>query len=311
MKSTTTAGGTGRLARRLFVLFVLVAVVPLALTDWLASLATTEVAAQLTQDHRRTTTRHTSRQVLDRLLAGKALISALVESSDQDHPTGLGRVFSQVVRVDGDAPRSWPAKQGEELLLAWGQARSGLGRAGPPAGPLEAELRVDYSLPTQPRVLLGAYRHGKLVWVAVLDGGYLWAPLADSGMDSAWWVRDGEGRMITLYAGEDYTLRLEGGLDAVEVFETTAELFLAGELHAGEWSFTQRAPRVPVLWNGAPLALWLAAVAVAALLAIATLSHWRIRRTLEPLAQLTRVTRRLAAGTGRARVEILRDDEIG
>ncbi len=312
MTVSMTTGRTGRLTRRLFVLFVLVAVLPLALTDWLASLATTQVATQLTQDHRRATTRHTARQVLDRLLAGKALMAALVEASDQEHPTGFGRIFSHVVRVDGAAAKSWPPNQAEELLLAWSQARSGLGRTDAPAGLLEAELRVDHSLPSQPRVMLGAHRHGKLVWLGVLDGGYLWAPLADAGLDTAWWVRDDEGRLISLYAGEDYTLRHEeGSVGADEFLETRAELFLAGELRAGEWNFTQRSPRLPVLWNGAPLALWLAAVAVAALLAIATLSHWRIRTTLEPLAQLTRVTRRLATGAGAARVEIRRDDEIG
>lgn len=66
-----------RLAWRLFLLFVLVALLPLALTDWLASIATTEVATRLTVEHRRATTRHTSRQVLDRMLSGKALLAEI------------------------------------------------------------------------------------------------------------------------------------------------------------------------------------------------------------------------------------------
>ena len=99
---------TSRLARRLFLLFVLVALVPLALTDWVASLATGEVASRLTQDHRAQVTRNTSRQVLDRLLAGKSLLLAQAEARMQEVPPGLGRVFSHVARVDGEATASWP-----------------------------------------------------------------------------------------------------------------------------------------------------------------------------------------------------------
>ncbi len=301
-----------RLAWRLFLLFVLVALLPLALTDWLASIATTEVATRLTLEHRRATTRHTSRQVLDRMLSGKALLAAQGEGADAQLPAGLGRVFSHVVRLGDKRATSWPAGQADELLLAWSQARSGLDGTEAAALPFETELRVDYSLPTQPRVMLGAYRNSKLAWLAVLDGAYLWAPLADAGAEAAWWVRDGDGRLISLFAGEDYTLQQEGRPAPTEFIETRAGLFLAGELRAGQWEFTQRSPREPVLWRGASLALWLAGVAAAALLAIATLSHWRIRLALEPLAQLTRVTRRLAGGgAGSARVEIRRDDEIG
>mgnify|MGYP003515795276 CR=1 FL=1 len=62
-----------RLAQRLFLLFLLVAVLPLALTDWIASLATTQVAEDLSLGARSQTTRQASRQVLDRLLNGTLL----------------------------------------------------------------------------------------------------------------------------------------------------------------------------------------------------------------------------------------------
>ncbi len=311
MDTTSARRRTGSLARRLFVLFVLVALIPLALTDWIASLATADVADRLTQEHHRDDTRQTSRQVLDRLLAGKALLAAHAESDSIDQPIGLGRLFTHVVRIDGASARSWPEHQEQELQTAWLQARSGLERTPRPTGTLETELRVDNSLPSQPRVMLGVFREGRLVRIGLMDPIYLWAPFADAGLDTAWWVRDSEGRVIVYQTGEDYTLRLEEGT-AVDVIETTADLFLAGELRAGDWRFTQRAPRDPVTWKGAPLAVWLGTIALAALLAIATLSHWRIRRTLEPLAQFTRATRRLAAGgTARERVQVERNDEIG
>jgi len=303
--------GRGRLARRLFLLFVVVALVPLALTDWVASLATREVAMRLTEEHRVQATRHTSRQVFDRLLAGKSLLLAQAEARSQEAPPGLGRVFSHVVHVQADEVTSWPAHRGEDLLRAWQAAAAGGIVVPPDRAAIEVQLRVDHSLPGQARVMLGAHRRGTLAWLAVLENDYLWGPLADAGLDTAWWVHDGQGQLVVHQAGEDYTLRSEGASFAGELIETSTELFLGGELLATDWRFTQRSPRKPVLWYGAPLVLWLGLVALAALLVIAMLSHWRIRMTLEPLAQLTRVTRRLAQGAVGARVEIRRDDEIG
>ncbi|MGD9832802.1 MAG: putative bifunctional diguanylate cyclase/phosphodiesterase [Piscinibacter sp.] len=300
-----------RLARRLFLLFVLVAIVPLVLTDWIASLATSEVATRLTQDHRVQTTRHTSRQVFDRLLAGKSLLLAQAEARAQELPPGLGRVFSQVVRVEGADVASWPPHRGEDLIRAWQAAAAGRFEVPADRNAVEVQLRVDYSLPGQPRVMLGAHRRGSLAWLAVLEADYLWGPLADAGLDTAWWVHDGQDRLVLHQAGEDYTLLDERSSAGDDLIETTTELFLGGELLASDWRFTQRAPRKPVLWFGAPLVLWLGLVAAAALIVIAMLSHWRIRMALEPLAELTRVTRRLAKGAAGARVEIRRDDEIG
>lgn len=300
-----------RLARRLFLLFVLVAIIPLALTDWIASLATGEVANRLTQDHRAQTTRNVSRQVLDRLLAGKSLLLAQAEARMQEVPPGLGRVFSHVARIEGEPLASWPPHSGEDLLIAWTAAGGG-GFAVPlDRAAFEVQLRVDHSLPTQPRVMLGAHRRGTLVWLAVLDAEYLWGPLADAGLDTAWWVHDARGQLVVHQAGEDFTLRRELGQSRDDLLESATELFLAGELLTGDWRFTQRSPRQPVLWYGAPLGLWLGLVAAAALLMIAMLSHWRIRLALDPLAQLTRVTRRLAKGATGTRVHIERDDEIG
>ena len=73
---------------------------------------------------------------------------------------------------------------------------------------------------------------GLPTWLAVLDGAYLWAPLADAGAEAAWWVRDGDGRLISLFAGEDYTLQQEGRPAPTEFIETRAGLFLAGRMGA-------------------------------------------------------------------------------
>lgn len=305
--------GGHRLARRLFLLFVLVAIVPLALTDWIASLATTQVAEQLGRAHRDATTRHASRQVLDRLLAARTLLAARADSAETGPPAGMGRVFSLAVWLGEPAPVGWPQHLSEDLVRAWRQAASGREPGAPVPETIDTQLRVDFSSPSGARVLLGLHRAGTLRWIAVVDPAYLWGPLADAGLDTAWWVHDQRGHVIVHQAGEDYSLRLDAGPGSATdaLVQSSAALFLAGEFGAGDWTFTQRVPRTPALWNGAPLGLWLAAVALAALLAIAALSHWRIRRLLRPLEQLTQGTRQLAAGVVGTRVEIAQDDELG
>ncbi|WP_341893586.1 GGDEF domain-containing protein, partial [Variovorax sp. YR752] len=307
--------GGHRLARQLFLLFVLVAVVPLAVTSWIASLATSQVAEALSGSHRTQTTQHASRQVLDRLLAAKSLLATRADAAETSPPAGLGRVFSQVVWLGEPAAVGWPSYLPADLAPAWRQADAGHERGAhqPEHEPDDVRLRVDFSQPGAARVLLGAYRAGRLRWIGVIEPAYLWGPLADAGLNTAWWVHDAHGHVITHQAGEDYSLRQDSGPGGGEdtLAQSTATLFLAGEMGAGDWIFTQRAPLAPVLWHRAPLALWLGAVALATLLAIAALSRWRIRHALQPLEQLTQGTRQLAAGAAGTRVEVRRDDEIG
>ena len=309
-----------RLAQRLFLLFLLVAVLPLALTDWIASLATTQVAEDLSLGARSQTTRQASRQVLDRLLNAKSLLRLAPDAlppgmagSMLFEPPGLGPVFHQMTLLGTSGQTHWPAGEPANLAHVWARADSGLDRPEAPHDAAEVQLRLDFSLPSQPRVLLGAFRDGSLRWIAELDSDHLWAPLADAGLDTAWSVRDNRGRLLVRQVGEDSPLRRESDLAEArgEVVSSNTQLFLTGELGAGEWLFTQQAPRPHVRWQGMPLALWLGAVALLGLLAVALFSHWSIRRTLQPLRQLTQGTQALAAGAAGTRVEILRDDEIG
>ena len=310
-----------RLARRLFLLFLLVAVVPLAVTDWLASLVATQVAERVDLQSRAQTTRQTSRQVFDRLLTAKNLLASAPDAPmplsgpmPADAPPGLGFVFSQVTELRGSAELNWPAEKPSTLQQAWQQAETGLPKAEEALNATKVRLRVDFSLPREPRVLLGAFRDGSLRWIAQVDNAFLWSPLGDAALDSAWWVRTGRGTLIVQQSGEDFPQQpgdAPGNPSRSDLAESSSELFLGGEFGSGDWVFTQLAPRPDVRWMGAPLGVWLGLVALATLLAIAALSHWRIRLTLRPLSELTRGTRRLAAGESSTRVDIRRDDEIG
>jgi hypothetical protein len=106
----------GGLARRLFLLFLLATLVPIALSDWLSSAAVTHIAETSGLDHRAKTTRQVSRQVLDRLLAGKTLLTATQSLEPRrpgadpiGAPPRLGKVFRYLVHepsTDFGAPTS-------------------------------------------------------------------------------------------------------------------------------------------------------------------------------------------------------------
>lgn len=308
-----------RLAHRLFALFLLAAVVPLALSDWLSSTAITEVARELDARARLDTTERTSRQVFDRLLAGKTLLSAVpVAASGAARPPegltwlpGLRRVFVRLSWLDEHGDTRWSSDPDFDLGQAWQLAQAGpYNRAPIPEqrgdDRIEVRLRVAEVAGQTPRVLMAVSHGGVLRWVGELHAAHLWAPVVDAGEDGLWHVRDARGVLLARLGGGD-------ALDqpAAERLHTRSRLYLGAEFGAGDWVFEQDSPRPEVRWMGRPLGMWLALVAVATLLAIALLTLWQLRRTLQPLAALTDGARRLADGATRTRVAISRHDEIG
>ncbi len=305
-----------RLASRLFMLFVAVALLPLALSDWVARSAVSQVVERLQVSSRAQATHQASRQVFDRLLAGKALLASMPDmpspaaapSGPAPRVPGLGRVFSRVQAVGS-------ADADQDLPRLWESAASGVGKAIPPSlvehgVVIEVRLRVDADAPSTrnlpARVLLGASQQGRLRWVAELDPAYLWAPLAEAGEDSDWVVRDAQGRRLATHAAADQP----PGAGQAPI-ASQAWLFLGAEFGADDWVFEQRSPLPDVRWQGLSLTGWLVLVGAGTLLLIALLSLRLIRRALVPLQQLTEGTRQLAAGAISTRVAVQGDDELG
>ncbi|MEP7297447.1 MAG: EAL domain-containing protein [Burkholderiales bacterium] len=321
--SSTRQFGGGGLARRLFALFLLASLLPLALSDWVSSASIAQIAQGLSLDSRAKTTRQTSRQVYDRLLAGRTLLSAMLALSDRsdarpaatDSPD-FARVFSRTEGVAPDAGKGEALALGSEtdLTRAWKQGRPLTARQRTPMTadserPADAEIRVSVPAHGDPRVLIAMLRSGTAQRIAEFNPVYLWAPLADANSDSAWQVLDADGRVLTRRQGDDYAAT-GADLDGQAV-ETRSRLFLGSSFDAADWIFVQRSPRPLVLWQGERLLVWLALVALATMLLVALLARWQIRRTLVPLEQLKAGTLRVAAGDIHARVPVAGDDEIG
>ncbi len=305
------------LAQRLFVLFLFASLVPLALSDWVSSSAVSQIAESLSVNTRAQTTRQTSRQVLDRLLTGKTLLTATHSLQRSNHlgpstseQPDLAPVFRNLANVVDDAATA--STTATDLRKTWNgaeppsAARTPQRAAGDPHL-VEVELRAAPAPGEWPRMLLGSSRRGVLQWVAEFDPAYLWAPVTDAGEDGAWSIADAAGTTLFHYQGRDYR---PDPTDAKSA-ESRSRLFLGAEFGAGEWLFVQRSPRPSVHWHGQQLAVWLGLVAIGTLLTAALLGRWQIRRTLIPLQQLTEGTRRLAAGAIDTRVTVHRHDEIG
>ena len=308
-------------ARRVFWLFVLSALIPLALSDWLATTVVSEIARNLQERGQARATRQAALQVFDRLSAAKGMLELLSASSS---PAGAAlarsehaaRMFSRLVRIDAGDPES-SADVGD-MLAAWHRADSGA-EGGTPASTtgggkgIGVSLRIAADGRGLPLVFLGATSGDALRWIAELKGSYLWAPVAEAAIDSGWSVSDSKRRVLTSQGDED--LIPSPGEDPVRAAEahqaaTRTSLFLRADLAAGDWEFAQKKVLTEAVWHGAPLGRWLAMVAAGTMLMIALLSLGQIRRTLVPLEELNEGTRRIASGESGTRVRISGSDEF-
>lgn len=299
------------MAQRLFALFVAAALAPLLVSDWVASNAITRVAQDLHLGNHQQATRQASRQVLDRLLSSGALLATLPDDwhggPEREEPPGLGRNFKRLTHLDREGHVRWTVATPDAAALSTPAAIPA------PEGAAELQLLAEPVPGSTPRLLLGSRRGGHLRWVAELEPAHVWTVLDDSDEDARWWVRDAQGRTLLHRRGGEHTTPLphEPPLPVDEATTASVMLFLEGQLGAGSWEFIHQVPLRPVLWGGVPLGGWLALVALGTVLAVALVSHWRIRRIFQPLERLTAGAQALAEGHTGARVAVTRDDEIG
>ncbi len=196
---------------------MLAALLPLALSDWLSQTAVSQLAEGLDLQHRVATTRQVSRQVLDRLLAGQSLLSALPDTppggADARLPGlhGEHAVFAQVVHLGADGHVAWPAAPGDAgdahrpAFAAMAEAGrqwllgtthptgllmptrpvSSAGAPDAPADPL-ATSQPPAASPTP--VWLAVRTATGSAWLAEFKVEHLWGPVLDAGHDGAWRV---------------------------------------------------------------------------------------------------------------------------
>lgn len=271
-----------RLGWHLFGVFVLVALVPLAASDWLSSAAVDSLARQLAQQSNARLTRTVSREIFTRLLTGATLLQGLPATAEAGATVAPLHVFDALAAFDEHGQLRWTSSQGVDIAGLWNKAASTSSARG------DIQLRVTAG--RVPQILLALSRGGKPRWIGMVDPAFLWEPVRDAADRGIWQVTDMAGARLFS----------SGSGDRGEWFRT--RLFLGGQFAAGDWLFSLRTQSPGVSWHGRSLLVWLALVAAATLLSIALLTLWQIRRITRPLERLTDGTRRLAAGDITTRV---------
>lgn len=306
------------LAHRMLALFLLASLLPLALSAWVSTSATSQVANQLSVDARAQTTRQVSRQVLERLLVGKTLLSALRAVPETSVDPGrdlpdLALVFTKVASLRPDAA-SEPPGTPSELHRHWAEAQAqaagyASARRGASTSTQHVQIRVHAQGSATLAIMLGAIdAQGQAGWVGEFDPAYLWQPLSHAGHDARWTVSSQADAVLATIQGEDYAAQAAA---ADTMMRSRAQLFLDGEFAAPPWLFEQTYVPPAVLWYGQRLSVWLVMLAAATLLVVALLARQQIRRMLGPLKSLTDGTRMLSAGARRAAIDVQGNDELG
>lgn len=308
----------------MWLLFVVAALLPLALSDWLSNLAVDALVDQVYARNSGQVTRQVSRQVFDRLMTGSALLVTFPDSmatlpagplgAGTRRVPGLGRVFVNVAKLAADGSPLWQSDPKANLGNAW--ARAGSDAAAVPRVRRYKDARVALRVLGEPRlparVLLGMADDAGNRWIGELSPKFLWQPLAFANDESAWLVRDGCGHTLARYQGADYPRPATAAFSDAgnDLLESRRLLILGPQFETCDWTFVQRTPALQASWLGWPLSLWLSMVALATLLAIALTGARQIRHTLVPLQNLTASTRRLAGGEAGARAAVHGKDEF-
>ncbi len=296
-----------RLEWRLLAVFLAAALVPLAISDWIATSVIGGIGQRLSHDRNSLATRAATRQVLDRLMLSKTLLRAV----DQAPPSA--RLALMASAVGASAPFSALACAGDgdvayaRLRTHWDAARSG--SATPLTSRPAVVMRLGTGASGDTDLLMAASTATTPGCIAILNPDRVWEPVLESDDDSSWIVRADDGSRVISWRGQQVAARASGSAVALDRF--SAHLFLTAEFGAGNWVFEQSEPPPAIDWHGIPVVAWLLSVAAATLLLIGLLTRWTIQRTLLPLEVLTEGSRRLAAGIEPTRVDIRRGDELG
>ena len=192
-----------RVAQRVFWLFVLCALLPLALSDWLATSAIAELARNLEQRSQIQSTRQTALKVFDRLATAKAALLALGDrppSTESEALTSVDHIFRTLVRVDATAQQVALAGNSGELVAAWNRSGHHAGEAVPSKAAagrdIVVTIRIAVAADGVSRVLMGTTGPAGVGWISELRPTFLWEPLDEAAIDGAWIVTDETERVL-------------------------------------------------------------------------------------------------------------------
>jgi diguanylate cyclase (GGDEF)-like protein len=312
----------GRVARRVFLLFVLSAFIPLGLVAVLSLAQVRDVLLEEGEQRLAARSKAYGNSVLERLLlASEAAAGAMVYRDRAWHaPAALSRYFASLGMVD-----------------AKGRMTAVLGRPDLPTVPAALQRRLASGKhaivfePSQPlaRVYLlvpdfniapGTVLFGELL------PDFLWGPQDILPAATEFCVVDDETR-ATLYCSEPFAGRALRAMEAPSGRPTARSVtweegsetlravawpqFMRAEFGIGEWLVIASQPERFQLRRVAEFRKIFLPVVLLALLIVAWLSVRQIRATLVPVDELAAGARRVAQNDFSTQVDVRRDDEFG
>ncbi|MFM2343295.1 MAG: hypothetical protein RLZZ592_2948 [Pseudomonadota bacterium] len=295
------------LARRILVLLLIAAVVPLAVLGAASQQLFERLALASAEREQARLLRGVALQVHERLVQARDQMRLWPDEVPPQGAAvlpGLGDRFMHALRVDAQGRALW-ASSDEGARLAALLPSSG-GRAGLLARERNGRAMLMLALP------VGAQgREG--FWLTELSPGFLWQPLHESGLEgAAWCVRDGQGVMLHCPAApEPVSADLVRPTDAR--IHARWALFLEAEFDlpvAGDWIFDLSAPVAPLALAGLSIRRMMSGVLLCSALLVALLAMNLTRRTLGPLQQLRRGVQQVEQMEPGARVEVRGHDEF-
>jgi diguanylate cyclase (GGDEF)-like protein len=290
-----------RVARRVLLLFLFVAALPIVLTATAAFFAIDDVTEAEAQRVARAATRAAGQTILGQLQAAQELLASVPAGGRDAAVPGLGRVFLAAMAVDA-ANRPLAAVGHDALSLgsAWQAARDTRGAQA--AASIPAELRTIEAEDGRIRVLISLRREDRVRWIAEIAPSFLWDLIEDPQAGSRWEVRDGLDRVLFASA--------ESGAAGAPLRTESWRLFLGASLRSADWQIRYAYRLEPTTLHGSSFTRWLVSAAVLALMAATLLAFLNVRRTLGPLAQLDQGTRALARREHATRIRVDSDDEF-
>lgn len=311
-----------RVARRIFVLFVVSALVPLALMALLSVTYVRDILIEQGQQRLASNAKAYGMAVFGRLLDAADRVEHTVESGVVPANEGHSpQPFRSLAVVAPDAgPIRLPRRGTEIALTEMERARLDGGKP-----VLRTETHRGAEAMVAVIVPLGPSSPGR--WALVeLNGDYLWG-------DRDWWpaavefcILEGKSQLPAYCPGPlpPEGVRRASGEPTQSVVQSIAwesdgtrmrsaiwGQFLKAGFGAEDWIVLASQKEDDLLKPAEAFRSMFIPASVLALLAVVWLSLRLIRSTLTPLERLTQATRRVVAHDFDSRVEVMRDDEFG
>jgi len=304
-----------RVARRMFAVVAVCALMPVATFAWVAYGA---VRKQLEDDAAmllRRETKEAGMAVIERLLLADEALRLRIAAFDRRQDLGAERAtatdaVSSLQPLAPDDPQLAQLSPRERAHLARGNTLLVLESGGPE--PSLRMLRRD-----------GARPGGPGAWRATLDPAYVFTPTRREETDR-YWVTDPKG--VPLYwstekplgPGESTARRMDAAvlvqtvpIDGEPWLNARWPIFLEGTFGAASWNISMARPLRTIhrpLHEFEALFPWVVAVTLCGAFG---LSFAQVRRSLIPIAALAAGARKIAGGDLSARVHIAGRDEFG